>query len=258
MAKAVLRWLGWVVLASLALQLFFVLYTAALARWNPISTSMQRSQIWALAQADGAAAALHWRQHWRSYGAISSHLKRAVVAAEDDRFTQHNGLDWPALRQAWMRNQASEHLSRPSKQRPNPSPETTDTTHATQSTSPALRGGSTITQQLAKNLLLSGERTWLRKGQELALTLLLEQFLSKQRILELYLNHAEWGRGVFGAEAAAQHYYGKSAAELGAYEAARLAVMLPAPRRFEQTPRSAYLAARARTIQIRMAASKIP
>ena len=109
-------------------------------------------------------------------------------------------------------------------------------------------GGSTITQQLAKNLLLSGERTLLRKGQEIVLTFALEQPLSKQRILEIYLNNVEWGEGVFGAEAAAQHYFRKSASRLSAYEAARLAVMLPQPKRFEKKPGSGYLASRASTI----------
>ncbi|RZJ58700.1 MAG: monofunctional biosynthetic peptidoglycan transglycosylase, partial [Acidovorax sp.] len=119
-------------------------------------------------------------------------------------------------------------------------------------------GGSTITQQLAKNLLLSGERTLLRKGQEFVLTLLLEQLLSKQRILEIYLNSVEWGEGVFGAEAAAQHYFRKSASKLSAGEAARLAVMLPAPKRFEKAPGSAYLAGRTRTIMARMGSAELP
>lgn len=123
---------------------------------------------------------------------------------------------------------------------------------------PKIRGGSTITQQLAKNLLLSGERTLLRKGQEFVLTLALEQLLSKQRILEIYLNNVEWGDGVFGAEAAAQHYFGKSAARLSAAEAARLAVMLPAPKRFEKLPQSAYLLGRARTILRRMGSASLP
>jgi hypothetical protein len=109
-------------------------------------------------------------------------------------------------------------------------------------------GGSTITQQLAKNLLLSGERNFLRKGQELVLAQLLELMLSKQRILEIYLNNVEWGQGVFGAEAAARHYFRKSAAQLNAAEAARLAAMLPAPKRFEKMPQSRYLAQRSRTI----------
>jgi monofunctional biosynthetic peptidoglycan transglycosylase len=119
-------------------------------------------------------------------------------------------------------------------------------------------GGSTITQQLAKNLFLSGERTLLRKGQELVLTLLLEQMLGKQRILEIYLNSVEWGEGVFGAEAAAQHYFRKSAAQLSPYEAARLVVMLPRPRYFEKLPNSDYLSARAQVIVARMGDARLP
>jgi monofunctional biosynthetic peptidoglycan transglycosylase len=119
-------------------------------------------------------------------------------------------------------------------------------------------GGSTITQQLAKNLFLSGERTLLRKGQEMLITLTLETFLSKQRILEIYLNSVEWGEGVFGAEAAAQHYFRKSAARLSDWEAARLAVMLPRPRYFEQRAQSAYLASRAETIMARMGDVVLP
>jgi monofunctional biosynthetic peptidoglycan transglycosylase len=119
-------------------------------------------------------------------------------------------------------------------------------------------GGSTITQQLAKNLFLSGERTLLRKGQEMLITLTLEAFLSKQRILEIYLNSVEWGEGVFGAEAAAQHYFRKSAARLNDWESARLAVMLPRPRYFEQKAQSAYLASRAETIMARMGDVELP
>ena len=123
---------------------------------------------------------------------------------------------------------------------------------------PKIVGGSTITQQLAKNLLLSGERTLVRKAQEFALTLLLESLLTKQRILEIYLNNVEWGEGVFGAEAAAQHYFRKPAAALGAYEAARLAVMLPRPRYFEKLPNSAYLSGRATVIVGRMPDAQLP
>ena len=119
-------------------------------------------------------------------------------------------------------------------------------------------GGSTITQQLAKNLFLSGERTLLRKGQELVLTLLLEALLGKERILEIYLNSVEWGEGIFGAEAAAQHYYRKPAAKLSAYEAARLAVMLPSPKFFERRVGSSYLNGRASTIVARMPAAELP
>jgi Membrane carboxypeptidase (penicillin-binding protein) len=119
-------------------------------------------------------------------------------------------------------------------------------------------GGSTITQQLAKNLLLSGERSLLRKGQEFVLALALEKFLSKQRILEIYLNSVEWGAGVFGAEAAAQHYFRKPASKLSAWEAARLAVMLPQPKRFEKSPGSRYLAGRTATIAARMRYAELP
>jgi monofunctional biosynthetic peptidoglycan transglycosylase len=123
---------------------------------------------------------------------------------------------------------------------------------------PKIVGGSTITQQLAKNLFLSGERTLLRKGQELVLTVLLEHLLSKQRILEIYLNSVEWGEGVFGAEAAAQHYYRKPASQLSVYEAARLAVMLPRPRHYEKLPNSGYLASRAEVIAGRMGGAQLP
>ncbi|RYF54284.1 MAG: monofunctional biosynthetic peptidoglycan transglycosylase, partial [Comamonadaceae bacterium] len=123
---------------------------------------------------------------------------------------------------------------------------------------PKIIGGSTISQQLAKNLLLSGERTLLRKGQEFVLTLALELLLGKQRILEIYLNSVEWGDGVFGAEAAAQHYFRKPAARLSAYEAARLAVMLPRPKYFEKVPNSGYLSSRASTIVARMADAQLP
>ena len=119
-------------------------------------------------------------------------------------------------------------------------------------------GGSTITQQLAKNLFLSGERNLFRKTQELVLALLLEALLDKERILEIYLNSVEWGEGVFGAQAAAQHYFRKPAARLSPYEAARLAVMLPRPKYFEKLPNSAYLAARSASIMARMADAQLP
>jgi len=111
---------------------------------------------------------------------------------------------------------------------------------------------------LAKNLFLAGERTLLRKGQEFVLALLLEQLLSKERILEIYLNHVEWGEGVFGAQAASQHYFRKPASQLSAYEAARLAVMLPRPKFFEKLPNSAYLSARASVITARMGDAQLP
>jgi membrane peptidoglycan carboxypeptidase len=123
---------------------------------------------------------------------------------------------------------------------------------------PKIVGGSTITQQLAKNLLLSGERTVLRKAQELVLALMLEGLLSKERILEIYLNNVEWGEGVFGAQAAARHYFRVDAAQLAPQQAARLAVMLPAPKRFEKRPASPYLLSRSATIVARMNDVEVP
>ncbi|QEA12217.1 monofunctional biosynthetic peptidoglycan transglycosylase [Comamonas flocculans] len=243
--KALTRWLALVLAGLLALQLFFVLRIALMARMAPESTSFQRSALW---QQLRGSEPLHWRQQWVAYGQISEQLKRAVLASEDDAFVQHDGVQWSAIEKAWERNAlARERAERAKARRPDQP-----------AAAPKIRGGSTITQQLAKNLLLSGERTLVRKGQELVLTFTLEQLLSKRRILEIYLNSVEWGDGIYGAEAAARHYYRKSAAELSAREAARLAVMLPAPRRFEKTPHSAYLAGRTRTILARMPAAQLP
>ncbi|RZJ12796.1 MAG: monofunctional biosynthetic peptidoglycan transglycosylase [Acidovorax sp.] len=243
--KAVLRWLGLVVLAFVALQLFFVVRIAAMVVIDPESTSFQRSEAWAQLSTTGH---VRWRQQWVPYADISDTLKRAVIASEDDGFVSHDGVDWNAIEKAWERNARAEALANKAQARAPDRPQR----------APKIRGGSTITQQLAKNLLLSGERTLLRKGQEFVLTLLLEQLLSKQRILEIYLNSVEWGEGVFGAEAAAQHYFRKSANRLSTSEAARLAVMLPAPKRFEKTPGSAYLAGRSRTILARMGSAELP
>jgi len=243
--KAVLRWLGWVILAFVALQLFFVLRIAAMTVVDPESTSFQRSEAWTQLSTTGQ---VRWRQQWMPYASISDQLKRAVIASEDDSFVTHDGVDWNAIEKAWERNAKAEALASKAQARAPDRPVR----------AAKIRGGSTITQQLAKNLLLSGERTLLRKGQEFVLTLLLEQLLSKQRILEIYLNSVEWGEGVFGAEAAAQHYFRKSSSRLSATEAARLAVMLPAPKRFEKTPGSAYLAGRTRTILARMGSAELP
>ena len=157
-----------------------------------------------------------------------------------------------AIQKAWDKNaQAEEQAARRAARAPVGKPPLA-------AKAPKIVGGSTITQQLAKNLLLSGERTLLRKGQEFVLTMALETLLSKRRILELYLNHVEWGEGVFGAEAAAQHYFRKPASQLSAYEAARLAVMLPRPKYFEKLPNSAYLSSRAATIMARMGDAVVP
>jgi monofunctional glycosyltransferase len=237
--KSLWRWIWLCALALLALQLYFVGRIAAMAVVAPQSTAFERSEAWRVTTEKGE---LRWRQQWVDFAQISDHLKRAVIASEDDGFSQHDGVDWEALEKAWAKNAKAEQRA---EQRKTTKP-------------PKIVGGSTITQQLAKNLFLSGERTLMRKGQEFVLTLLLEHLLSKQRILEIYLNSVEWGEGVFGAEAAAQHYFRKPASKLSAYEAARLAVMLPRPKYFEKVPNSGYLANRAGTIVARMPDAQLP
>jgi len=232
-----------VVLSTLALQAFFLLRIALMNVVDPQSTSFQRSEIWRLAVDRREVA---WSQSWRPYGQINTSLKRAVIASEDAGFAEHNGVEWDAIEKAWERNQ-----QRATAQGKAPAPA---------ATAPVAKivGGSTISQQLAKNLLLSGERTAIRKAQEFVITYMLEGLLSKQRIYEIYLNNVEWGAGVFGAQAAAEHYFRTDAARLSAPQAARLAVMLPAPKRFEQRPGSAYLGSRAGTVMARMGAVELP
>jgi len=171
------------------------------------------------------------KYHWVPYERISPHLKRALIAAEDATFAEHGGFDWNGIQKALERNRKKGRV---------------------------VRGGSTITQQLAKNLFLSPDRSYWRKAEEAAITVLLEAMLPKRRILELYLNVIEWGNGVFGAEAAAQRYFGVSAAQLSAEQAARLAAMTPSPRVFERNIYSSYLAGRVATILARMPSAELP
>ena len=252
--KALLRLLGLALLAGLALQLYFAGRIAMMAVVNPESTAFERSEVYRLASTTGG---IQWRQQWVPYSQLSDHLKRAVIASEDATFVEHDGVDIEALEKAWDKNAKAEQKAVQSAPRP-PSQKLSNNAVKPAVKPPKIVGGSTITQQLAKNLFLSGERTLLRKGQELVLTLLLETLLSKQRILEIYLNSVEWGEGVFGAEAAAQHYYRKPASKLSAFEAARLAVMLPRPKYFETRSNSGYLSSRAGTIAARMGAVDIP
>ncbi len=244
MVQPLMRWLLWLAIAAIGLQLYFLLRISLMLVWDPQSTAFERSEAWRLATTKGTA---QWRQSWVPYDKLPDSLKRAVIASEDDSFAYHDGVDWEALEKAWEKNDKAQarvaaataksgRLAKP----------------------PKVVGGSTITQQLAKNLFLSGERNLLRKGQELVLTLMLETVLDKERILEIYLNSVEWGEGVFGAEAAAQRYYKKPARQLGPYESARLAVMLPRPKYFEKLPKSSYLAERANVIVSRMASAELP
>ena len=242
-----LRALALVVLSALALQLVFAARVAMMTVVDPQSTSFQRSEVWRLLVEQQR---ILWSQQWVPGERIAANLKRAVIASEDGGFVDHGGVDWDAIEKAWERNERAEAraeaLSRRAQARQG------------RPVVPKIVGGSTITQQLAKNLFLSGERTVLRKGQELLITLMLEALLDKGRILEIYLNNVEWGEGVFGAQAAARHYFRIDAAQLAPHQAARLAVMLPAPKRFEKRPASPYLLSRTATIVARMNDVELP
>jgi monofunctional biosynthetic peptidoglycan transglycosylase len=230
--KRIIRGMGILIVVAvtlfIALQLYYLLQIVLWSQFNPSSTSFMREQLSVLREKDPKA---QLKFEWVDYNKISGHMKRAVIAAEDASFIAHDGIDWEALQDAYQKNQKKGHV---------------------------VRGGSTITQQLAKNLFLSGERSYFRKGQEALIAYMLELVLDKRRILEIYLNVVEWGNGVFGIEAAARHYYGQSAASLSASQSARLAAMLPQPRYYDLHRGSTYLANRAARIQRWMNGVAVP
>jgi len=189
---------------------------------NPGVTSMMELQRNVLREKDPGANIV---QTWVPYARISGNLKLAVIAAEDSGFVDHDGFDWEGMEKAFEKNRKKGKI---------------------------VAGGSTITQQLAKNLFLSGERSYVRKGQEAAITWMLENRMQKDRILEIYLNVVEWGNGVFGAEAAARHYFGITAAQLSREQAAKLAAMLPRPRFYDRNRYAPYLMRRTGLILARM------
>ena len=178
---------------------------------NPDTTAFMQSGLERL-QSENPGARLQHR--WVPYEQISVNLKRAVIAAEDQKFLDHDGFDVEAIHEAFEKNTRSGHIR---------------------------RGGSTISQQLAKNLFLSSPRTYLRKAHEAVITLMIEHALDKRRILEIYLNVIEWGDGIYGAEAAAQHYFGVAAADLEPEQSALLAAMIPNPRLYTRNPSTPYL-----------------
>ena len=257
-----LRLAALVLLSALALQLFFAARIAAMRVVDPQSTTFQRSEAWRLLVQKHEIA---WSQQWVDYPRLSDHLKRAVIASEDAGFSEHSGVEWDALEKAWERNQRAEaRVEKINAQIDRRGQRAPSRAAAASSAKPVAHmqakvvGGSTITQQLAKNLFLNSERNLLRKGQEFVITMMLEACLPKQRILEIYLNNVEWGEGVFGAEAATRHYFRTSAAGLSTGQAAQLAVMLPAPKRFEKRPDSPYVAGRAGTVMARMGGVEMP
>lgn len=196
------------------MQLYFALQIGLWISMDPSSTAFQRAERWRL-------CSWHWtcsvQSKWTPYDKISNNLKRAVLVSEDDIFFQHKGVRVEDMQKAWERNQQHQQNSSPGKKG-----------------KPALRGGSTITQQLAKNLFLSSEQNYFRKAQELVITGLLELLLTKQRLFEIYLNSVEWGEGIFGIGAASARYYSTTPANLDREQAAALASALPAPKCFDK------------------------
>jgi monofunctional biosynthetic peptidoglycan transglycosylase len=212
----------------LAMQAYYFLRIWWWVDHNPTSTAFMDRQLEVLREKDPNA---QLKFKWVPYNRISNNLKRAIIAAEDSNFSGHEGIDWEALQKAYEKNTKKGKV---------------------------VAGGSTITQQLAKNLFLSGDRSYVRKAQEVVITYMIEYWMDKERIFEIYLNVVEWGVGVFGAEAAAQHYYRVPAANLGPGQAARMAVMLPNPRYYDKRQGSSYLARRTGLILRRMGAAELP
>jgi monofunctional biosynthetic peptidoglycan transglycosylase len=220
--------LGVLVLVVAAVQCWYYAHVLWWRVYQPADTAFMEARVERLREKDPKAKLAH---QWVGYERISMQLKRAVVAAEDAKFVDHEGFDWQAISKAMEKNEKEGRV---------------------------VSGASTISQQLAKNLFFSGERSWLRKGQEAVITWMLESTLSKRRILELYLNFAEWGEGVFGAEAAARYHFRIDAAALNASQAAFLAAILPSPRRYAPGRITPYVAGRVETILARMPAAQIP
>lgn len=228
MKKMLLR----VVYLSLSLLLMYQVWLFAHVWWwvdhNPTSSAMMDARLSQLRETNPDAQ-IH--QIWVPYRHISGNLKRAVMAGEDDNFLTHHGFDWDGIHTAAVK----------------------DLKHGK-----IMAGGSTISQQLAKNLLLSDHRTPWRKMEEAIVTVMLEQMMSKHRILEIYLNVIEWGNGVFGAQAAAMHYFGTGAANLSVQQAAKLAAMIPNPRYYDEHRNSRELQRRTYILDARMAMIAVP
>jgi len=226
--RALLFSIGIVVGLFLAYQLWIFGHVWWWVGHDPSTTAFMDARLDTLREKNPKAALRHT---WVPYARMSNHLKRAIIAAEDGKFLDHEGFDWEAIQKAHEKNQKAKR---------------------------AVIGGSTISQQLAKNLFLSGERSFWRKGQEAIITVMLETMMSKRRILEIYLNVIEWGNGVFGAEAAARHYFGVSVAQLGPEQAARLAAMVPNPRYYDRNRQAPWLAIKTRILLGRMGGVQIP
>ncbi len=218
----------WAIYVIFMYQLWLLFHVLYWKHNNPQSTAFMVRQLNIL-RADNPDAVLH--HQWISYRHISDAMKRAVVAAEDSHFLQHSGFDYDAIWNAFKKNLAQGSIT---------------------------AGGSTISQQLAKNLFLSDNKSFLRKAQEAIITVMLEQVMSKQRILEIYLNVIEWGNGVFGVEAAAQHYFSRSSAVLTPHQAALLAAMITRPRYYDNNRDSPHLLKKRDIFLKRLHSAKVP
>jgi monofunctional biosynthetic peptidoglycan transglycosylase len=225
-------WLKRITLGLIGLLLAYQLWLFGWVLWwnwvNPDTTRFMEIRLGELQAKDPKA---QLKKQWVSYEKISPHLKRAIIAAEDAKFVDHEGFDWEGIQKAIEKNQKKGKV---------------------------VAGGSTISQQLAKNLFLSPAKTPWRKAEEALITLMLEAIWSKQRILEVYLNVIEWGNGVFGAEAAARHYYGVAANQLAPEQAAKLAGMVPNPRFYDRNRNAQGLARKAGVIMARMPSAELP
>ena len=226
-----LKWLLGALLGVVLLWHMYVLGCLLLWKWVPPGSTAFMRQQESILQEQNPDASIFYQ--WVDYSQISVNLKSAVIASEDAKFADHDGFDWESLEKAIEKHQRNPDAKR-------------------------VVGGSTISQQLAKNLFLTPSRSYLRKAEEALITFMIESLWSKERILEVYLNVAEWGVGVFGAEAASQHYFQKPAIKLGRRQAARLAAMLPNPRYYDKNRNDARLNRKASLILRRMVAAKLP
>lgn len=230
--KKLWSWIWRIVGALLLLLLLYQLWIFAHIAWwvknNPSTSSFMDQRLLVMQNKHPDAELQH---QWMPYAKISNNLKRALIASEDAKFVDHEGFDWEGIQKAYEKNMKKGKI---------------------------VAGGSTISQQLAKNLFLSTKRTPWRKAEEVLITVMLEQMMSKQRIFEIYLNVIEWGNGVFGAEAAARYYYRVSSAQLSAIQAAKLAAMVPNPRYYDQHREARGMLRKADIILRRMNSAEIP
>jgi len=232
MLKTLWGWLWRCIAALFILLLIYQLWIFAHVLWwikfNPSTSAFMQDRLELMQDKNPDAELKH---KWVPYAKISNNLKRALIASEDAKFVDHEGFDWEGIQKAYEKNLKKGRI---------------------------VAGGSTISQQLAKNLFLSGRRSPFRKLEEAAITVMMEAVMDKRRIFEIYLNVIEWGNGVFGAEAAARHYYRSSAAHLSPAQAAKLAAMVPNPRYYDKHRQARGLMRKTGIIMARMNSAEIP